>query len=367
MAENPPGKDKQDSAGSESDSGGDDPRRPVVKVNKPRKRRASMSEQSMTKKPAGKSSTEQDGADSESEDPSGSVPTKRHQVFRACPACRRVKARCADTRPCPRCVRLDRQQACVVDDASLPRKRRKRSETETWAAPSSSALPLQAITVPGPGQNAWSWNIPPIVPALGDSLDLPKMQYDEHGSEETLALEVVTSRAAIMCDLFEDVALGASSRVAACIEPRWWQRYVAPTIEMGLDPERIVSMFDNLPASLAAIMQEAFEAVEMTTAWHAKQIQSQEALLEGLVPWQSQGLHPDDMLWDSSSEGAFFRVELSPDGQRSNAYASKYFENLYGLPHDVILERLHTGQAHLPFTELEQLGNIIEVRCDVRC
>jgi hypothetical protein len=32
---------------------------------------------------------------------------KRHQIARACQVCRRAKAKCTETRPCPRCVRLN--------------------------------------------------------------------------------------------------------------------------------------------------------------------------------------------------------------------------------------------------------------------
>ena len=114
-----------------------------------------------------------------------SVKTKRPQVFRACPACRKVKARCADTRPCPRCVRLDRVETCATDDALLPRKRRKERQTAT--TPSSSAVsgPLQskAIKAPGPAQNPWSLTIPNDVPALGGNLDAPKMESGAKGNE----------------------------------------------------------------------------------------------------------------------------------------------------------------------------------------
>ena len=138
---------------------------------------------------------------------------------------------------------------------------------------------------------------------------------------------------------------------------------------LRLDPASLVSLFDNLPVSLAAILQEAFEAVEVLTAFNAKQIERQELFmpLQGSKVQHEQDLDPEGALWDQSVFGASFRIELSPDGQRSRAYASRFFESLYGLPHDVILERLDTGRGHLPFTELEHLGNIIEVRCDVRC
>lgn len=32
---------------------------------------------------------------------------KRHQIARACQVCRNAKAKCTETRPCPRCVRLN--------------------------------------------------------------------------------------------------------------------------------------------------------------------------------------------------------------------------------------------------------------------
>jgi hypothetical protein len=52
-------------------------------------------------------------------------PVKRKQIFRACPSCRKAKARCTDYRPCPRCVRMKVSDACMLDDACQPRTKRR--------------------------------------------------------------------------------------------------------------------------------------------------------------------------------------------------------------------------------------------------
>ena len=49
--------------------------------------------------------------------------TKRHQISRACQACRSAKAKCTETRPCPRCVRLKIADTCDEDTRAGPAKR----------------------------------------------------------------------------------------------------------------------------------------------------------------------------------------------------------------------------------------------------
>lgn len=51
---------------------------------------------------------------------------KRQQVFRACPSCRASKARCTDSRPCPRCIRMNQSDTCSLDDAKQPRSKRRK-------------------------------------------------------------------------------------------------------------------------------------------------------------------------------------------------------------------------------------------------
>jgi hypothetical protein len=51
---------------------------------------------------------------------------KRHQIHRACPGCRAAKARCTDTRPCPRCIKLGVESGCRLDDVNMPRAKRRK-------------------------------------------------------------------------------------------------------------------------------------------------------------------------------------------------------------------------------------------------
>jgi hypothetical protein len=52
-----------------------------------------------------------------------SAKTKRCQISRACQACRSAKAKCTETRPCPRCVRLKIADTCGEDTRAGPAKR----------------------------------------------------------------------------------------------------------------------------------------------------------------------------------------------------------------------------------------------------
>lgn len=77
---------------------------------------------------------------------------KRQQVFRACPSCRASKARCTDSRPCPRCIRMNQSDACSLDDAKLPRaKRRKQAraagefQEDTVKYDTHSPLPAEVV------------------------------------------------------------------------------------------------------------------------------------------------------------------------------------------------------------------------------
>lgn len=69
--------------------------------------------------------------------------------------------------------------------------------------------------------------------------------------------------------------------------------------------------------------------------------------------------HPDDKMWDQSTAGAMFRVDLADDGTKSSTYATKYFSAFYGQHQEEILSRIGNGQGHLPFCDLEHLGNLV--------
>lgn len=239
---------------------------------------------------------------------------KRRQVFRACPMCRKVKARCVESRPCPRCVRLNRADICVQDDATVPRKRRKKAD-------------------------AGSRN---------QAHDDPK-SWDHRGHKAMMFKASVKEEPLESHGLMIAAPSGMKSYTSSRRLERF-QRHLGAWIAIGIDPNRIMSIFDNLPDALATVLESALEALEDVAFIHNIQISRREAeymrfrALPSVVSTEallgSASIDAEDFLWNESPIAAMCRIELNRDGSVCSVFASKYFSTLFDRPHEEIVCKL---------------------------
>jgi hypothetical protein len=144
----------------------------------------------------------------------------------------------------------------------------------------------------------------------------------------------------------------------------WYHPFVAPAVECGLDPKRLTPIYEFLPLSAAGVLHEAFSAIQAITEVQGHTLRQCSSLYDSFAQYESARAEvgddgTEDELWDNSTVGARFRVRLGTDGTRHGAYATKYFSVLYGIHHEELLSRIGAGEAHLPFCDLEHLGNLV--------
>lgn len=147
------------------------------------------------------------------------VRAKRQQVSRACKACRTAKAKCTETRPCPRCVRLNCADACVDENNQDAVPAKRRAGAMVTAGQVDRPIPFRGV----------SFVFKPVI-ASGRQPIVP-------------------------------------------VDLEWCRGVLRRGLEIGYEVDRMMDMMRALPQDCLQVFQDACEAIEMLTKARSSQLQ----------------------------------------------------------------------------------------------